>query len=1179
MKKLLLLLIVPFLSFTQEWEQTYGESTRWEQGQAIEQTSDGGFIICGAKYVGCLTNYSNCLPSYNNDVYIDGDVYIIKTNENGDVEWEQTYGLDGESGSEYPYSIQQTSDGGYIIYGSIMGVEGVEQVWNGYLLKINETGVKEWEQTYGGNDPLTDNILGWSAQQTSDGGYILVSYAFGDDTPFTFIKTDANGTVEWTNEIVYGLFVQQTTDGGFIVAGSYADPTINGSAGLTKTNENGIIEWQIVYENAWVVGNAMWQGSELVRQTTDGGYILGVWTLEDDCVSDCNAFCLIKINQNGEEQWRTEALGCAVDEANAIPASIEQTSDGGYILTGTCNGGGLGHTMILIKVNEYGEYEWGEEFDGIGEPYLFEWAGEILENPGSTWGFSVKQTTDGCYIVSGKTFQYFENSTGAPFDGETDIYVVKTCGPQENTYGCTDPLYLEYDATANIDDGSCATLIIEGCTDPEAFNYDSTANTDDGSCEPFVYGCTIDTMWNYNPNANTDDGSCEIFIYGCTNPIALNFDLNANTDDGSCSYVSCEETTSSLNISTGYDEDTETQIPYTFPPNNDIQWNIINGGLFPSIVYLGALAYDCAENDPTTFILNNNPNSDNEEACDYAAWIAPECAEFESCDPNLDPHILELEFCLLQEDNLWFNGALSADNYAEIYFDGELIGELSDQMPNSNYYNVTFIDYFLENVSIGAHTIQIHLSNIGGAMGVKLEAFITTESNYDNLCFGCTGEEILGCTDPGACNYDLLATLDNGSCEYPNECGSCVGEEDCFGCIDPVACNYNSDALVDDESCVYCASSEFLNGEYIDTDGFSFSNAGGVTISLWVYDDNFYQNPQDFATYIDFGSQDNFRYVIGNRSGSVEAFFEGDALPNTFNGADVDWDYPFTATSSQFTNGYCGTEGDGWHNVTAVYCATGVRIYINGIITSQGVTNVFFNNFSLVSEDIKRIGNNQLVDQPANAFIDEVRVWSRALSSEEVYDRAGIGNQINLNINEEINLVGYWKLDCSYTNDVTNLEATNYGSIFTDQHCDYFECNNIQYEYPCSQADCNSCDPPEGCMDELACNYDPLAVVNISANCFYIEDYCPDVQYPEYYDCECKCLNDLDGDEVCDELDCAPDYYNPDQDCTDIIENPVKQRVVETYDVLGRSVNINTKNILLLEKYNDGSVKKKYLIK
>ncbi len=102
--------------------------------------------------------------------------------------------------------------------------------------------------------------------------------------------------------------------------------------------------------------------------------------------------------------------------------------------------------------------------------------------------------------------------------------------------GCTDPAYLEYNSTANVDDGSCLTLIVEGCTDDYYLEYNPTANVDDGSCLTFIVeGCTDNNYLEYNPTANVDDGSCQtLIVYGCTDTNYLEFNPMANVDDGSC---------------------------------------------------------------------------------------------------------------------------------------------------------------------------------------------------------------------------------------------------------------------------------------------------------------------------------------------------------------------------------------------------------------------------------------------------------------------------------------------------------------------------------------------------------------------------------------------------------------------------------------------------------------------
>ena len=101
------------------------------------------------------------------------------------------------------------------------------------------------------------------------------------------------------------------------------------------------------------------------------------------------------------------------------------------------------------------------------------------------------------------------------------------------TEGCTDLNAFNYDASADVDDGSCIDIVY-GCMDVTAFNYNSQANTDDGSCESVVYGCMNAAAFNYNPLANIDNNSCVAVVYGCLNELATNYNSDANTDDGSC---------------------------------------------------------------------------------------------------------------------------------------------------------------------------------------------------------------------------------------------------------------------------------------------------------------------------------------------------------------------------------------------------------------------------------------------------------------------------------------------------------------------------------------------------------------------------------------------------------------------------------------------------------------------
>jgi len=104
------------------------------------------------------------------------------------------------------------------------------------------------------------------------------------------------------------------------------------------------------------------------------------------------------------------------------------------------------------------------------------------------------------------------------------------------TYGCTDPTMFNFDVNANTDDGGCEPYVF-GCIDSTMFNYNPLANADNSSCTPYVLGCTDPSMLNYDPLSNTEDFSCIEFVYGCMDVMALNYDSLANTENNSCITV------------------------------------------------------------------------------------------------------------------------------------------------------------------------------------------------------------------------------------------------------------------------------------------------------------------------------------------------------------------------------------------------------------------------------------------------------------------------------------------------------------------------------------------------------------------------------------------------------------------------------------------------------------------
>jgi hypothetical protein len=371
---LFILLLVTFSQAQQRWQRAYG-GTDYEEGRSVQQTSDGGYIVAGE-----TSSFGAGLV----------DVYLIKTDASGDTLWTRTY---GGTNSDYGYSVQQTQDGGYVVAGSTSSFGA----GNGdvYLIKTNASGDTLWTRTYGGTD--YDN--GYSARQTSDGGYIVAgaTNSFGNGNQVYLVKTNASGDTLWTRayggtDYEEGRSVQQTSDGGHIVAGE----TSSFGAGLVdvyliKADASGDTLWTRTY------GGTSYDFGSSVQQTSDGGYIIAGYTFSFG--AGYADVYLIKADAFGDTLW-TRTYGGTNDDYGS---SVQQTSDGGYIIAGDTRSFGAGNEAVyLIKTNSQGDTLWTRTYGGTEYD----------------WGNSVQQTSDGGYIIAGGT-----SSFGA---GYYDVYLVKT---------------------------------------------------------------------------------------------------------------------------------------------------------------------------------------------------------------------------------------------------------------------------------------------------------------------------------------------------------------------------------------------------------------------------------------------------------------------------------------------------------------------------------------------------------------------------------------------------------------------------------------------------------------------------------------------------------------------------------------------------------------------------------
>lgn len=353
----IILLIIPSVVFSQGWIKTFD----FGKGKFVQQTTDNGYIITG--YTDTSSNSS--------------DVFLIKTDINGDTLWTKVY---SQPNNDMGNSVQQTSDGGYIITG---WTDSYSNSYDILLIKTDDNGNPIWTKTYGGNY----GDVGTSVQQTSDEGYIITgtTHSSSYNTDISLIKTNSFGDTLWTrtydnSNSDEGYSVKQTTDEGYIITGQTTSTDGDTDLVLVKTDELGETIWSKTYGG---------YGDDIgysVQQTTDGGYIVTGF-LENYSTEHTDVY-LLKTDNNGDTLW-TKTYDRNWDD---LGHSVEQTTDGGYIVVGYVQHVNHYYDIYLVKTNDTGDTLWTKIF-GAGS---------------YNYAYTVQQTSDNGYIITG----YSKDSNG-----------------------------------------------------------------------------------------------------------------------------------------------------------------------------------------------------------------------------------------------------------------------------------------------------------------------------------------------------------------------------------------------------------------------------------------------------------------------------------------------------------------------------------------------------------------------------------------------------------------------------------------------------------------------------------------------------------------------------------------------------------------------------------------------
>jgi len=437
-----------FTAFSQDpaiiWQNTIGGSDG-DFSTVFEATSDGGYILGGYS----SSNISGDKTENSNGAL---DIWIVKIDGSGNIMWQNTI---GGAGDDFLISLEQTSDGGYIVgAGSDSNISGdkTENSRGGldyWILKLNASGNILWQKTYGGAQPEFDLYI----VETADGGYFAGGYSdsdiSGDKTDPTngqrdywALKLDENGNIVWQNSIGGSLVDRpqaafQTTDGGFIMAG-FSNSPISGDK--TEESKGGNDYWVVKLD---ATGNVQWENtiggndSDVLRdviQTLDNGYLLGGYSksnISGDKSENSQGdfdFWMLKLNSSGIIIWQNTIGGSAID----YPRDIKQLADNTYMIGGwsnsnisgdkTENSNG-GYDYWLVRLNTAGGIISQNSIGGSAD----ESGSYIIENADGTFAMFCSSDSN----ISGDKS---ENSKGLD-----DYWVFKTTsailGISKNNFG------------------------------------------------------------------------------------------------------------------------------------------------------------------------------------------------------------------------------------------------------------------------------------------------------------------------------------------------------------------------------------------------------------------------------------------------------------------------------------------------------------------------------------------------------------------------------------------------------------------------------------------------------------------------------------------------------------------------------------------------------------------------
>jgi len=292
--------------------------------------------------------------------YESADLWVLKLSDDGEVEWQKTYGT-GQN--EKMYDFQLVDDNGFIVLAETAPDYSGENYFERsfFLLKLNSVGNIEWQFRY-------KDIWPYSVRPTPDGGYILgatTSFSGHGSNDYLVLKLSSQGGLEWQR--TYGAqgvdvcrCVIPSRDGGYVALGeSFIRGLSGGDIWILKLTSSGDVEWQYAY------GSDLDEDAASIDQASDGGYLVGGTRIKrgQTYSESYYDFWVLKIDSAGTIKWqKTYTLG----QWNILK-QVRATPDGGWIALGHASGQAetAWSKMWVLKLNSQGDIQWQNTYDGF----------------------------------------------------------------------------------------------------------------------------------------------------------------------------------------------------------------------------------------------------------------------------------------------------------------------------------------------------------------------------------------------------------------------------------------------------------------------------------------------------------------------------------------------------------------------------------------------------------------------------------------------------------------------------------------------------------------------------------------------------------------------------------------------------------------------------------------------